>query len=75
MERIKNDSNYDYLFRILLLGDSGVGKSSIILRYSVNFIIQDNTFQDSIMASIGVEFKLKNLQLNNKKVKMQIVGF
>ena len=39
MERIKNDSNYDYLFRILLLGDSGVGKSSIILRYSVNFII------------------------------------
>ena len=50
-----------------MLGDSGVGKSSIILRYS------ENQFQDTIMASIGVEFKIKNIELNNKKIKMQIV--
>ena len=54
------------LFKILLLGDSGVGKSSIILRYI------DNMFSTNLMNSIGVDFKLKNIQVENKKVKLQI---
>jgi len=51
---------------VLLLGDSGVGKSSIIIRYT------ENTFSPNLMNSIGVDFKLKNIVTNNKKVKLQI---
>jgi len=54
------------LFKILLLGDSGVGKSCIILRY-----IED-TFSSNLMNSIGVDFKLKNIEIDNKKIKLQI---
>ena len=54
------------LFKILLLGDSGVGKSSIILRYT------DNTFSSNLMNSIGVDFKLKNIPVDDKRVKLQI---
>ena len=54
------------MFKILLLGDSGVGKSCIILRY-----IED-TFSVNLMNSIGVDFKLKNIEIDNKKIKLQI---
>ena len=52
--------------KILLLGDSGVGKSCIVLRYT------DNTFSQNLMNSIGVDFKLKNIEIDNKKIKLQI---
>ena len=48
------------------MGDSGVGKSCIILRY-----IED-TFSVNLMNSIGVDFKLKNIEIDNKKIKLQI---
>ena len=44
---------YDYLFKVLLLGDSNTGKSSLILRYT------DNKFNSSLVSSIGVDFKVK----------------
>ena len=59
--------NSNFLFKILLIGDSGVGKSCIILQYT------ENTFSQSLMNSIGVDFKLKNLQLDGKIIKLQIV--
>lgn len=63
-----NKSLYsDFLFKILLLGDSGVGKSCIILRYI------ENSFSQNLMNSIGVDFKLKNIDVDGKKVKLQIV--
>ena len=52
--------------KILLLGDSGVGKSCIVLRYT------DNTFSQNLMSSIGVDFKLKNIEIDNKTIKLQI---
>jgi len=55
-----------YSFKILLLGDSGVGKSCIILRYI------DNTFTQNLMNSIGVDFKLKTMSIDGKNVKLQI---
>ena len=61
------DSEYEFLFKILLLGDSGVGKSCIILRYI------ENSFSQNLMNSIGVDFKLKNIEIDGKKVKLQIV--
>ena len=51
----------------MLLGDSGVGKSSIILRYA------ENQFTQNLMNSIGVDFKLKNIEVDGKNVKLQIV--
>ena len=57
----------DELFKILLIGDSGVGKSCIIIRYP------DNTFNSGILSSIGIDFKSKKIVIKNKKVLMQIV--
>ena len=58
--------DYDYLFKVLLLGDSDVGKSSLILRYT------DETFNSKLINSIGVDFKMKkrNRWKNNKSSNM-----
>ena len=58
--------DYDYLFKVLLLGDSGVGKSSLILRYT------DETFNSKLVNSIGVDFKMKKKEINRKIIKIQI---
>ena len=50
----------------MLLGDSGVGKSCIIIRYI------ENNFSSNLMNSIGVDFKLKNIEIDSKKIKLQI---
>jgi Ras-related protein Rab-1A len=58
--------SYDYFFKILLIGDSGVGKSSLLLRFV------DNSYADSYVSSIGVDFKLKTMEINGKLVKLQL---
>ena len=63
---IYNFSNF--LFKILLLGDSGVGKSCIILQYT------ENNFSNNLMNSIGVDFKLKSIEVDGKIIKLQIVS-
>ena len=57
---------YDCLFKLLLIGDSGVGKSCLLLRFA------DNTYNDSYISTIGVDFKIRNITLDDKKVKLQI---
>jgi len=57
---------YDYLFKMLLIGDSGVGKSSLLLRFT------DNTFVESFVATIGVDFKIKTMTIDGATVKLQI---
>jgi len=57
---------YDCLFKLLVIGDSGVGKSSLILRFA------DETYQASYIATIGVDFKVKTLELQGSMCKMQI---
>ena len=57
---------YDYLFKILLVGDSGVGKSSLLIRFA------DDVFCESYISTIGVDFKIKTVLLDDKVVKLQV---
>jgi Ras-related protein Rab-1A len=81
---------YDYLFKLLLIGDSGVGKvrvptsnhrrfyqqrsltpskqSCLLLRFA------DDTYTESYISTIGVDFKIRTIELEGKTVKLQIVS-
>ncbi|CAL8462221.1 g1752 [Coccomyxa elongata] len=57
---------FDYLLKVLLVGDSNVGKSSLLLRFTAD------TFEDSVAPTIGVDFRLKFLTVNGKRLKLTI---
>jgi Ras-related protein Rab-8A len=61
----KNKS-YDFLVKLLIIGDSGVGKSSLLLRFC------DDAFTTSFITTIGIDFKVKTVDTEGKKVKLQI---
>ena len=66
-EENNNDSfDYEYLFKILLIGNSNVGKSSLFLRYV------DEIWKDNFVPTIGVDFKIKSIKIDNKTIKLQI---
>ena len=48
-------TDYDFVFKILLVGDSAVGKSSLLLRFA------DNIFHESFLPTIGVDFKIRTI--------------
>lgn len=58
--------DYEYLFKLLLIGNSGVGKSCILMRYA------DNSFTENFFNTIGVDFKIKTISLHDQVIKMQI---
>lgn len=59
-------TTYDFLYRIVLIGDSGVGKTAILLRYS------ENVFSVSFITTIGIDFRIKTVEMNGKRVKLQV---
>lgn len=68
-KKIKNikSKQFDYTFKIVLIGDSGVGKSCILLRFA------DDQFNENFYATIGVDFRFKNIEIDGKNIKLQIV--
>ncbi|CAN1259165.1 Ras-related protein RABD2c [Linum perenne] len=63
------NSEYDYLFKLLLIGDSGVGKSCLLLRFA------DDSYLDSYISTIGVDFKIRTVEQDGKTIKLQIVVY
>ncbi|CAL9076411.1 unnamed protein product [Musa textilis] len=84
---------YDYLFKLLLIGDSGVGKSCLLLRFAVrskhvfctiifsllirrlpavNFLCCDDSYLESYISTIGVDFKIRTVEQDGKTIKLQI---
>jgi len=59
-------AEHDYFFKILLIGDSGVGKSCLLLRFA------DDSWTETHISTIGVDFKIKTLTIDGKTVKLQI---
>jgi Ras-related protein Rab-1A len=66
----KNPKNlpydFDALYKIVLIGESNSGKTSMLLRFA------ENIFNDKYLCTIGVDFKIKTLKIDDKIVKMQI---
>ena len=62
----KRTINYDYLRKTVIIGDSSVGKSAIMLRHC------DDTFNLSYVSTIGVDFRYNTVEVDGKKVKLQI---
>lgn len=57
----------DYSIKVLLIGNSGVGKSCMLMRYV------DNNFTTNFFNTIGVDFKMKSIVFDNKSVRLHIV--
>ena len=57
---------YDFLIKLLLIGDSGVGKSCLLVRFS------DDAFSASYITTIGIDFKIRTIELDGKRIKLQI---
>ena len=60
------EEEYDYLFKVVLIGDSGVGKSNLLSRFA------RDEFSLETRSTIGVEFATKTVQVDDKLVKAQI---
>lgn len=58
--------HYDYLFKIVLIGDSGVGKSNLLLRYT------KDQFKKHSESTIGVEFATRSIKVDDSFVRAQI---
>ena len=62
----QNQNGYDMIFKIVLIGDTSVGKTNILSKYL------SNEFDPDSKATVGVEFGTRDFQIENNKVKVQI---
>ena len=63
---MKAEDNYEQLYKIIIIGDSGVGKSNILGRYL------HNEFREDTKSTVGVEFGSKKMVIENTPIKLQI---
>ncbi|KAI5099742.1 ras-related protein Rab-3C, partial [Silurus meridionalis] len=62
------DQNFDYMFKLLIIGNSSVGKTSFLFRYA------DDSFTSAFVSTVGIDFKVKTVYKNDKRIKLQIWG-
>ncbi|XP_076180174.1 RAS oncogene family member Rab3 isoform X2 [Ptiloglossa arizonensis] len=60
------DQNFDYMFKLLIIGNSSVGKTSFLFRYA------DDSFSSAFVSTVGIDFKVKTVFRHDKRVKLQI---
>ena len=65
-KKVLNGEIYDYLFKILLLGDAGVGKTSLMRRFT------EDVFNRTYISTIGIDFKVRTIEMKGKRVRLQI---
>jgi small GTP-binding protein len=63
---MQKNQNYDYLIKLLVIGNSGVGKTNMLLKFC------DNNFMSSHLTTIGIDFKIKTILMGSDKVRLQI---
>lgn len=54
--------------KLLTIGDSGVGKTCLLLRYA------NDSFSQTFITTIGIDFKIKTIEMDGKRVKLQVLG-
>ena len=59
-------AGYDYVFKLLVIGDSDVGKTNVLLKFC------EDSFTNVHQTTIGIDFKIKSIDINGKKLKLQI---
>lgn len=60
------NQNYDYLIKLLVIGNSGVGKTNMLLKFC------ENNFMTSHLTTIGIDFKIKTITVGKDKIRLQI---
>mmetsp|Transcript_27356 Transcript_27356/g.49239 ORF Transcript_27356/g.49239 Transcript_27356/m.49239 type:complete len:206 (-) Transcript_27356:217-834(-) len=58
--------DFDHLFKLVIIGDSGVGKSCLLLRFA------DDSFSENYISTIGVDFRFRTIYIDGRSVKLQI---
>lgn len=58
--------SYDSLYKLVTIGDSGVGKTSLLMR------LAHNTYSESLMTTVGLDFKLKTVAVDGARLKLQL---
>lgn len=58
--------SYDYLFKFIIIGDQKVGKSTLLQRFT------DDTFTEDHEPTVGIEFVIRTIEINGKRVRLQI---
>eukprot|EP00116_Pleurobrachia_bachei_P011161 sb/3471423/ len=61
-----SEQTFDYMFKLLIIGNSSVGKTSFLFRYC------DNSFTQAFVSTVGIDFKVKTVYRHDKRVKLQI---
>lgn len=58
--------SYDMLLKLMLIGESGVGKTCILFRFV------DDSFSSSFISTIGIDFKIRTVEIDGKRIKLQV---
>lgn len=61
-----SQDEWDFMFKLLLVGNSAVGKTALLFRYC------DDTFSEAFISTVGIDFKVKTVYRRDKRIKLQI---